>query len=146
MTISNKNNLQQSIANSETSLKADPDNVDLLYKLGHTFLSLGDYDQAVSKFQRLVELDPNDHESINFLANSMFQQGSKRESLIYFERAINLYSKEPDYFADYGDALTALGQLDKAREIYEHGLKNTVPGEEGAERIMEALEEIDEEQ
>jgi tetratricopeptide (TPR) repeat protein len=91
---------------------------DSLIQRGLDRLEAGDYDEVVLSFEKALELEPDDVETLNKL-------GLAHYKLVQLEQAIEAYTKalaiEPDnvdVMTNLGAAYYRFGQLDNAIEIY----------------------------
>lgn len=79
------------VAILNASLERDPNNSEVLYRLGITeFSYVGDYAQALEAFLDCTEVAPTDYRCWYFLGRSRNSQGDQDGALQAFERAVEL--------------------------------------------------------
>ena len=121
------------------AIKNDPNNTDKLYELGRALESAGRFEEALSKFESIVLLEPEDHESIHAVGTLNLMLGRNLAAISSLTKATELWEDQPDYFADLGDALYSSGNVQGAKAAYETALSLALPNEEICERIRTAL-------
>jgi Flp pilus assembly protein TadD len=95
---------------------------DNLLQRGKDRLEAGDYAEAVQRFEKALELEPDNVETLNKLGLAQYK-------LVQLEQAIETYTKalaiEPDnvdVMSNLGAAYYRFGQLDNAIEIYNRAM------------------------
>lgn len=124
------------------ALRDDPVNIDHLYRLGRAYESLGRLKDALVQFETIVQLAPDDHESLHAVGELHLKLGDSDKAISALQRATELWCDQPEYFADLGDALYSNGDVEKARYTYEKALSLTLPNEEVADRVRIALNRL----
>lgn len=82
-----------------------------------------DYEEKIARYKQIIELDPSDVLGYFSLGTVYLEAGRKREAMDTFEKAVSV---NPDHTASYdglGQALEALGDLEKAALVYSRGIK-----------------------
>ncbi len=104
-------------ANLTTILDAidqNPDDVDLYKELGSIYLSLGQFEKALSTYQSAFKLDPQDVYIQNSIGNVYLHLQSFEEAISAFQKAIAL----APYFAylhhNLGNVYAQLGRFEEA--------------------------------
>lgn len=103
-------------------LRDEPENADILHRLGLLSHRTGDYDAAAALISRAVEIAPQNAEAHKSLGNAVRMQGRMAEAVRCYRRAIEV---DPDYAIAHnnlGNALTEQGQLDEAVMSYRRAL------------------------
>jgi tetratricopeptide (TPR) repeat protein len=75
------------LAELETKLLSDANNVDLRYQLGRLNLELGKEDEAAHWFQTVLRIDPNHRPTLRALADYWQAHGDARRATFYADRA-----------------------------------------------------------
>lgn len=81
--------------------------------LGHALLSEKRYEDAVSKFQRAIEINPNYSKPQNNLGNALSELKRFNEAIKHYRQAISI---EPNYAEAFNNLGNALGQVGKQKE------------------------------
>src|SRR5208283_624018 len=92
---------------------------DSYYNLGNTHHQRGEFDQAVSAYQRAVELNPHDAESWNNLGKTFKELNRLDDALAAYARALEL---QPDFAVAHCNkaiALLAAGRSAEGFQEYE---------------------------
>jgi len=101
------------------ALEIEPDNIELLNKLGWAYFMLDDMSKAEEYFNKVLNLDNNNILAINGLAAITFKTHNYDKSIELFNKSISLANDvEPIYFA-----LNQLGQLYLLKSDYEMAIK-----------------------
>lgn len=88
-------------------LQKEPNRADLLKRIGQIYLGLTRFAEALSCFERYVEIDPENKEVLRLVVDIHAALGNKGQSVAALERFLSL-EKEPD-----------LAHLSKAAQLYE---------------------------
>ena len=65
--------LSSAITRIDIALQNNPDSAEVWIALGNYYYSLGDYQDAASKFKRAIELDPESAEAVMQLSDTQFK-------------------------------------------------------------------------
>ena len=63
------------------------------YSHGNALYELGRYEGAVSRFDKVLEVDPNNYEAWNNRGYALYEMGSYETAIASFERCIELKPK-----------------------------------------------------
>jgi len=74
--------------------------------------------EALSIFNNLIKLNPNDGDLLFTLANIYYSLNDLNKSSLYFERSLKIFPKSQTVMNNYGLTLQSLGQFDKAKELF----------------------------
>ena len=91
--------------------------------LGHALLSEQRFEDAVTVFQRAVEINPNYSKAQNNLGNALSELKRYDKAIGYYQQAIKI---EPDYaeaFNNFANALRNRGQLKESVEYYREAIR-----------------------
>jgi tetratricopeptide (TPR) repeat protein len=94
----------------QKSLKAEPNNVEVLQNLGDVFLQLGRYDEAIEALQKAVALNPSNAETHANLGAALLSRGKNEEGVQALKTAVELDPKDAVYHNDLGAGLARLGR------------------------------------
>jgi tetratricopeptide (TPR) repeat protein len=109
----------------------NPDNADAYFKWGIALGSLEQYEEAIAKYQKATELDPDYAYAYHNIADISWQQGAYRLGREKWEITTAAYNRvkeaekqnnNADHFLHYGTVLSTLNDLDRAEETYQEGL------------------------
>ena len=93
---------------------------------GVAYNDKGDYDGAISRYDKALELDKDNLLALAEKAFSLFYSQKYEESIKYCQRAIETHSGEnglKTVYVTFGNATDALKKTDKSIEIYDEGIK-----------------------
>ena len=114
--------------NSETlwthTLACTSDNYVGQYNLGNALLKNGNVDEAISHFQKALQIIPDNAEVCYSLGGALLKKGNAGEAIAYFQKALALSSNDADSHyigialakahGDYANTLVRLGRDDEA--------------------------------
>ena len=107
------------VADLEARLKKNPDDVQALYAIADTYFSMKRFDNAVSYYNRLLKLKPEDADVYNDLGLSLHYLGKSAEGLASLERGIKKNPYNQRIWLTKGFVLAyGIGDLDKAGEAW----------------------------
>lgn len=119
-----------------------PNNSDVLYELGRALESLGRPEEALTRFESIVRLEPEDHESIHAVGALNLALGNDSAAILSLTKATAIWQEQPEYFADLGEAARKIGDSQGARNTLERARDLALPNEEVSERIRLALDKL----
>ena len=91
-----------------------------LIKLGTVLLKTGSADEAVSAFQKAIELEPEAGAAYSNLARALASQGKYGEAVALFEKSIDLLDDDKDK----AQALNGLGNAHRKLQDYESAIRS----------------------
>jgi len=97
-----------------------------LVEEGTAYHDKGDYDGAISRYDKALELDKDNLLALAEKALSLLSSQKYEESIKYCRRAIEAHSGEnglKTVYVTFGNATDALKKTDKSIEIYDEGIK-----------------------
>ncbi|MGY4707764.1 tetratricopeptide repeat protein [Candidatus Bipolaricaulota sp. J31] len=100
------------------ALEVKPDATYVKVKLAEAYLKGKQLSEARAVLEEVLKASPNNDRALKLMGDLLMAEGNPKEALSYYERAVE---KNPswDYRLALGDAYKALGDTDKAAEIYE---------------------------
>lgn len=108
----------------EASPAGRPGDVDLVFSLGVASERLGRHAEAESAFQRVLELDPDDSRTLNYLGYMWADRGVNLDrALELIRRAVALEPDNGAYVDSLGWAYFRLGRLTEARRHLEEAAR-----------------------
>ena len=83
--------------------------------LGYALMMAGRYDEAISKMERALELEPNSADVVYTYANILIYTGRGEEAISFFKNAVRLNPKPPNvYLRHLAVALRDTGRYEEA--------------------------------
>jgi tetratricopeptide (TPR) repeat protein len=115
--------LQQQIAGCTTYLATNPNDHNGLFNRGHSYEANGQYDQAVSDYNRAIALKPDLAMAYEARANAYYKLRQYDWAITDYNRAIALMPDNAEPFGNRGNAYLAMFRPDKAIVDYTKALK-----------------------
>jgi len=109
----------------------------LLNLLGAIYTALLDYDAAVIRFEKAIELRPDVADSYFHLGNTLFEKGDLAAAIGRFQRAVELRSDYPEAHNKLCQTLERSNRIDEL-ELALAAAKESCPGEHATLRLREA--------
>jgi len=104
-----------------------PDAVSPNKYLGIAFAEIGDTEQAVEYFKKVLTLDYNDADARANLGKICADQGRYDEAMDYYNEALRLEPNESETYNHIAVIFTRQGRIDEAIAVYRQGLEhNTI--------------------
>jgi Flp pilus assembly protein TadD len=100
-------------------LSDHPDNPELLRLAGLVSAEAGRTDEAIARFQRAVELGPDDADALYFLATCLQNQGRRADAIPIYRQAIGMAPANIDMHCALAELLAAEGSIGGAVEHYQ---------------------------
>ena len=100
------------------ALEVEPDATYVRVKLAEAYLKGEKLSDARTVLEQVLKASPNNDRALKLMGDLLMAEGKPKDALSYYERAVE---RNPawDYRLALGDAYKALGDTDKAAEIYE---------------------------
>src|SRR3989442_7626784 len=120
-------NYHDALKEFHLALQAQPNNTDILLGLGAIDRRLGKFDEAVTYFKRITEIDPGSPGMSEEVALTLVPMRKYADAEQYFDRAIRLSPDyvEPYYFKVYHYLLSE-GDASKARSVLDDAARQKV--------------------
>jgi lipopolysaccharide biosynthesis regulator YciM len=67
-------------------LEKDPENINALINLGYFAAKSGQFEKAIERFNRVIEIDPEFTDAYLYLSDAYMQMGNKEEGIRYLEK------------------------------------------------------------
>jgi tetratricopeptide (TPR) repeat protein/predicted Ser/Thr protein kinase len=113
----------------QTAIELNPLDVGSLNKLGLMQTSLGDYEQAISSFKRILAFDPNNGIAWNNVANAYLREGRFHDAIEPLERAVKEHPSAPAY-SNLGMAMCYAGDCAIGLPFFEKAVQLAPTSEE----------------
>ncbi len=115
--------LAQQIAGCTAYLATNPGDHNGLFNRGHSYEASGQYDQAISDYNRAIALKPDYAIAYEARGNSYYKVRQFDWAITDYGRAIMLMPNNPEPYGNRGNAYLALAKFDKAIADYSKALK-----------------------
>ncbi len=83
----------------------------------------GRLEEAVCIYSRILSYSPHNSDALHLSGVIAHQQGNNHKAVFLIKRAIDIYSQEPAYYYNLGNALKGAGFFCEALKSYKHALK-----------------------
>ena len=107
---------------SEADAK-QPNNPEILFKLGYILHQLGDNVEAMSYYKKALEIDKNDEMIHNSMASIYRANGEFVSAKMHLNDSLSLNDENPATYYNYGNLLVDMEHFDEAKNMYEKALK-----------------------
>jgi arylsulfatase A-like enzyme/cytochrome c-type biogenesis protein CcmH/NrfG len=101
------------------AIKLNPRDVVSYFQLSQSYYSLGMMDEAAKAAQATLSLRPNHLRSLLFLALYFKSKQDIKESIVYLEKAQQMYPSNRQVSLEYADALVTAEDYERAIQIYQ---------------------------
>lgn len=118
--------LEGARASALQALAQNPDDVEALRTAGRALFELGSED-AVTYFQRVTELLPDDPDSWHDLAGALVDQGRLGAASEAFRRAVQLRPDDAGDLVDFAHAAYGAGRVEEAVSVLEQAAERELP-------------------
>lgn len=106
---------KSTINNLNVALKLNPRNEKALFLLGRIYLDVGQLENAVVTFQRLLEINPNYEEANRYLGNAYFQIKDYEKALTYLGQELDNHPNDFQALVDRAEVHIARGNYNAAQ-------------------------------
>ncbi|TSA18079.1 tetratricopeptide repeat protein [bacterium] len=104
-------------------LSTEPKNADLRIKLAGMFIEKGEIEEARKQIITARQLSPNNEMNLVMLARISKKEGSVKNALDYYQKAVRANSRNVDAQLEFGEYLVNLRRWDDAYALYQISLK-----------------------
>lgn len=98
------------------TIAKNPDSWLALGNLGTYLMHQGRLDEAMDQFQKALQINPRDVNSLVSVGNTWFRKGNYDEAAVYYRRALEVNPNSPEAHANLAVILANRGQTDEAIE------------------------------
>ena len=99
-------------------MAADSEEIESLLKLAEDCHQRGSLDEAFAYFGRILEIDPRQADALYGIGTVQLQQGKYADAVDALKNAAQICPDVPEFFANYGMALEAIGEKEEAVAAY----------------------------
>lgn len=119
------NNVQGALVEFRSARDIAPKDVKVLFALGHALFVQGEYEEARKTMERILKIDPDNGETINYLGNVYERLGRTDDAIAAFQRAASLPSYLTPHYAlhNLGRVYFMQGDTKRAEQAYLAALK-----------------------
>jgi tetratricopeptide (TPR) repeat protein/2-polyprenyl-3-methyl-5-hydroxy-6-metoxy-1,4-benzoquinol methylase len=119
----NRGNLQGALVQGNTLAQQFPNSHALLNVLGATYSELGKYEEAITSYNKVLEIKPEFAEAHYNLANTLRELGSHEAAIASYNKAIEIKPDLTDAYNNLGIALNFLGRYEEAITSYNKAIE-----------------------
>lgn len=107
----------------EDTIAKSPQTFRTHFNLGSALTDKGEYDRAISEFEKSIKLNPKDHESYTSLGAAYYRKGDMEKAKEMFIKAIEMASNSHRAHNNLGNVYTVEGKTDLALKEYQEAIK-----------------------
>jgi cytochrome c-type biogenesis protein CcmH len=136
------------VARLEERLKENPNDLQGQILAGRSYLALNRVEEAKRAWEKVVELDPRNHEAHFNVAVILIETAetgqlpSYENALTHLEKALVKFPREPALLWYKGLALVHLQRFSEADESWTTAFQNLAPGTEDSKMVKQALQSL----
>jgi len=105
------------------TLACTPDNYIAHNNLGTDFFQKGSVDEAITHYQKALQIRPDSAEAHINLGSALLQKGSVDEAIAHYQKALQIRPDSAEAHNNLGSALLQKGSVDKAIAHYQKALQ-----------------------
>ena len=116
---------QNGLVEFRAAEKLDPNRTEVLFAMGHTHFTQGNYGQAKLMMMRIVEAEPDNGEALNYLGNILEKQGDGDAAIAAFKGAAEIPSYRTPHFSlhNLGRIHLRRGELAQAEQAFRSAIR-----------------------
>lgn len=118
----------------ESNVK-EPQNTDVLFKIGYILQQLGDNDEALNYYKEAIELNNNNEFIHNSMASIYRANGEFISAKMHLNESINIDDNNAITYYNYGNVLVDMEKQDEAKEMYKRALEVNPDFDEAKEEL-----------
>jgi type IV pilus biogenesis/stability protein PilW len=104
------------------TLASNQDSWAAQFNLGNDFLKKGQVDEAMARFQKALEIDPNYADAHSNLGLVLYRKGQVEKAIFEYQKALGIDPNNAKTHNDLGAALYQIGQVDEAMIQFQKAL------------------------
>ena len=108
---------KQAKEHAYSSIKIDPFNDEVYYKLGLIYQNMGKWQKALNAFQKAMDIDEEREEYIDGIAQMYIKLKDLKKAEYYFDKLIRTNTPEEQYYISYIHFLIDQGKYNKAKNV-----------------------------
>lgn len=133
--------LQKAVALLTEASAKDPENADILFKLGYILQQLGSDDEALERYKESLELDKENEFAHNAIA-SLYRKNSEYASAkLHLHASIEIDGENPVTYYNFGNLLVDMQKNSEAIEMYKKALELNPDFSEAKKELQKLQEE-----
>lgn len=116
--------LEEAIDYYLEAIKENPDDYEVWYNLGNTYLEIHDPSRAIGAYDKALALCPDDHEIWNNLGNAHAERSEMPDAERCFRDALRLCATYAPAWNNLGNVLEDLISIDEAIDCYTQAIEH----------------------
>jgi protein O-GlcNAc transferase len=116
-------NLRETEEICKQILVHDPDDADVLHLLGTVSLQRGDYDSAITYFEKLLRINPDDADAYYDMGLALEEKAEYDEAIVNYRKALSLNPDYADAYNNLGNIFHDKGLIGEAVDSYGNALR-----------------------
>lgn len=117
-------NYDRAIFLSETALKQDPNNIELLYISALLYADIGFYRSSISFYERILKIDGENKDTLFDIAAVLFRVGEWKRAMFFADKLIGIDPHYKRISMHTANALCLMGKWNEAMERYKIDISN----------------------
>jgi tetratricopeptide (TPR) repeat protein len=105
-----------------TTIRRNPDGPMAYYNLGLVYFQQGRLDEAITQYQKVLQINPVETDALNNLGSAFLQQGRLDEAVAHYRKALTINPDSAETHYNLGNALFQQGRTDEAMAHYQKAL------------------------
>ena len=102
----------------KTVLKENPNDIEILSKLGSTYVRAGEDEKALEVYNRILKLDNTDFNALNNLGGIYRRLARYEDSVLVLERALTTGTNTNEVYYNLGHTYKLMGNYDDAADCF----------------------------
>ena len=116
----NKKRINTKVEEALNYLKKNPTSVTAHRHLGSVYMGMGDYDNAILVYKRVIVLNPKDDLSYFAIGYLYFKKKDTQNSIVYYKKAVDLKPAKIEYTAELVRQYISVKRYNEARAAIEN--------------------------
>ena len=141
MTLYNKGQLALVVEHAQVLTKQYPAAFAVWNLMGVSAAQIGQLDQAIFAFKRVLAIQPDNASGYNNMGNALKEQGKLEEAVEAYNKALAIKPDNASAYNNMGNALTEQGKLEEAIKAYNKALAIKPDNASGYNNMGNALKE-----
>ena len=133
---------EDSLRYAHALVDLDPNDMEATMTLAYTLLENGESDRAITTLHRAEFIDENSSRPWRALAWALFLKRDFTHADRYYQLIVRQDNPSPNDLFNYGHLFLAMGNLDRAVEMYRHSLSENKDSPDFASRINADINDL----
>ena len=116
----NKKRINTKVEEALNYLKKNPTSVNAHKHLGSVYMGMGDYDNAIIVYKRVIILNPKDDQSYFILGYLYFKKKDTQNAIVYYKKAVDLKPAKVEYTVVLVERYISAKRYNEARAALEN--------------------------